>query len=102
MKPEEILMKKNLLLGVVVAVLVAGLGVMINSESIRFGESPGSLRELNPRILGLILLPFIAVLFVAGTYLRKKNEERKWKAALLKTRVGKQTQQGETKKGSKG
>ena len=95
-------MKKNLLLGVVVAVLVAGLGVMISSKSIRFGESLGSLRELNPRILGLILLPFIAVLFVAGTYLRKKNEERKWKDALLKTRARKQNQKEDTKKVSKG
>ena len=82
-------MNKHLILGVAIAVLVAGLGVMISSESIRFGEALGSMRGSNPRIMALIILPFIVVLFVVGAYLRKKNEERKWKNALRKTRSGK-------------
>ena len=95
-------MKKHLLLGVVVAVLVAGLGVIISSESIRFGEALGSLKELSPRLMALIALPFMAGLFVAGTYLRKKIQERKWKNALLKTRVRKKNQKEDAKKGNKG
>ena len=85
-------MNKNLLLGVAVAVLVAGTGVMVGSESIRFGDVLGSLSELSPRILSLLVLPLIVVLYVVGTYLRKKNEERKWKNAILKTRAGKKNQ----------
>ena len=85
-------MKKTLLLGVIIAVLVAGLGVMISGESIRFSEGLGSLKGLNARMMGFIALPFVAVLFVAGAYLRKKNEERKWKNAMQKSRARKQHQ----------
>jgi len=83
-------MTKKLLLGVIIAILVAGLGVMISGESIRFSEGLGSLKGLGPRLMGFIALPFLAVLFVVGAYLRKKNEQRKWKNALLKTRARKQ------------
>ena len=32
-------MKKNVLLGLILAVVVAGLGILISGESIRFGEA---------------------------------------------------------------
>lgn len=90
-------MKKNkiLLSGVFVAVFVAGLGVIINHESISFNELLRSLSDLNPRFLSLIALPFIALMFVLGVYLRKKSEERKWKKAILKTRAEKKQKQND-------
>ncbi|MDX2427177.1 MAG: hypothetical protein QNK22_00615 [Xanthomonadales bacterium] len=89
-------MNKNkvLLSGVFAVVFVAGLGVIISHESISFNELLRSLSDLNPRFLSLIALPFIAVLFVLGIYLRKKSEERKWKKALLKTRAERKTKVG--------
>lgn len=85
-------MKRNkiLLLSFFAVVFLTGLAVIISNESIQFSEFLGSLKELNPRIMSLIALPFLAALFVLGAYLRKKNEERKWKQALLKTRAKKQ------------
>ena len=90
-------MKKNkiLLSGVFVAVFVAGLGVIINHESISFNELLRSLSDLNPRFLSLIALPFIALMFVLGVYLRKKSEDRKWKKAILKTRAEKKQKQND-------
>ena len=82
---------KILLLSFFIVVFLAGLGVIISNESISFGDFLGSLKELNPRVMSLIALPLLAALFVLGAYLRKKNEERKWKQALLKTRAKKQT-----------
>ena len=81
---------KILLLSFFVVVFLAGLGVIISNESISFGDFLGSLKELKPRVMSLIALPLLAALFVLGAYLRKKNEERKWKQALLKTRAKKQ------------
>jgi hypothetical protein len=95
-------MNKNLLLGIVVAVFVPGMGVMADSESIRFGDVLDTLSGLSPRLLSLVVLPFIVVLVVAGNYLRKKNEERKWKNALLKTRAGRQSQKGSGQELSEG
>ena len=83
-----------LLSGIFAVIFVAGLGVIISHESISLNELLRSLSDLNPRFLGLIALPFIAVLFVLGIYLRKKNEERKWKKALLKTRAERKTKAG--------
>jgi hypothetical protein len=82
-------MHKKLLLGagMVIVIFVAGLGFIMFKNSIGLGEALGSLRGINRRVLILIALPFIVVLVVAITYLRKKNEERKWKHALLKTRA---------------
>ena len=90
-------MNKNkvLLSGVFVVVFVAGLGVIISHESISINELLRSLSDLNPRFLSLIALPFIAVMFVLGVYLRKKSEERKWKKALLKTRAARKQKQDE-------
>jgi len=92
MTSQETHVNKNkiLLLGFFIVVFLAGLGVIISNESIQFSEFLGSLKELNPRIMSLIALPFLAALFVLGAYLRKKNEERKWRQALLKTRAKKQ------------
>jgi len=85
-------MKKHkiILSGVFVAVFIGGLVVIVSNESISLREFIGSFQELNPRVMSLIALPVIALLFVLGTYLRKKSEERKWKKALLKTRARKQ------------
>ena len=87
--------KKILLTGVFAVVFVAGLGVIISHESISFNELLRSLSDLNPRFLSLIALPFIALMFVLGVYLRKKSEERKWKKALLKTRAERKLKQDE-------
>jgi len=78
---------KILLVGFFIVVFIAGVLVIISNASVGFGELFGSLREMNPRIMSLLALPVIAVLFVLAAYLRKKNEERKWKKALLKTRA---------------
>jgi hypothetical protein len=88
-KFQEVLMHKKLLLGAgfVIVIFVAGLGFIMSKNSIGLGEALGSLKELNTRVVILIALPFIVVLYVAVNYLRKKNEERKWKHALLKTRA---------------
>jgi len=85
-------MNKNKILLVVffIVVFVAGVGVIISNASIGFSELFGSLSEMNPRLMGLMALPVIAILFLLGVYLRKKNVERKWKKALLKTRAGRQ------------
>ena len=80
-------MNKVLIASIFIAIFVAGLSVIFSNQSISFGELFGSLSEMNPRIMSLLALPVIAVLFVLGVYLRKKNEERKWKKALLKTRA---------------
>ena len=84
-------MNKHVLLGILFTViLLAGLGVILGNAHIGFSEFLRSFSDISPRILGLIALPFIALAFVLGVYLRKKNEERKWKQALLKTRAKKQ------------
>jgi divalent metal cation (Fe/Co/Zn/Cd) transporter len=84
------MMNKVLIAGIFAAIFVAGLGVITSNQSISFGEFIGSLKDLNPRVMGLLALPVIAVVFVLGTYLYKRKEERKWKKALLKTRARKQ------------
>ena len=82
-------MNKWVLLGIFVAIFVAGVAVIMSSSSVSMGELLGSMKELNSRVLSLIALPFVAVLFVLGIYLRKKSEERMWKQAMLKTRARK-------------
>jgi len=86
------MMNKILIAGIFVAIFVAGLGVIFSNQSVSFGEVFGSLKDLNPRVLSLLALPVIAVVFVLGTYLYKRKEERKWKKALLKTRAKKHNQ----------
>jgi hypothetical protein len=80
--------KNKILLAVFfIVVFIAGVLVIVSRKSVGFGELFGSLSEMNPRVMSLMALPVIAILFVLGAYLRKKNEERKWKKALLKTRT---------------
>jgi preprotein translocase subunit SecG len=74
------------LLGLVFAVVVAGLGILISGQSIRFGEGAGSLKGMNARTMAFIALPFIFIIYFFVNYLRKKNEDRKWKKAILRTR----------------
>ena len=80
-------MNKYLVLGIFVLIFAIGLGVIISNEHISISELVRSLDDLGPRFLGVLALPFIALLFVLGVYLRKKNEEHKWKKALQKTRA---------------
>ena len=83
-------MNKVLIASIFAAIFVAGLGVIIINQSISLGEVFGSLKDLSPMVMGLLALPVIAVVFVLGTFLYKRKEERKWKKALLKTRARKQ------------
>ena len=71
-------------------IFVVGLGVIFSNESVSFNELMRSLSGLSPRVLSLLALPFVAVLFVLGIYLRKKSEDRMWKNALKKTHAKKQ------------
>jgi len=82
-------MNKYLVLGIFALIFVVGLGVIITNEHVSFSELVRSISDSGPRVLGLLTLPVIAVLFVLGVYLRRKNEERKWKQALLRTRAKK-------------
>ena len=82
-------MNKYVLSGIFIVIFVVGLGVIISNEHVSFNELLRSLNDLNPRALSLIALPFIAVLFVLGIYLRKRSEARMWKKAVLKTRAKK-------------
>jgi hypothetical protein len=90
-------MDKKLLIGVGVTIVAAGTVVMVVSDSISLRDVINSLSGLSPRVLSLTLLPFIVVLILGGNYLRKKNEERMWRNALLKTRAEKQMQEAARK-----
>jgi hypothetical protein len=94
-------MKKKLLMGAAIAIFVSGTVLMIADDSISFDDVLKSLSGLSPRVLSLVVLPFIVVLIVVGNYLRKKNQERMWKDALLKTRAKKQNQIETTRKAAK-
>jgi hypothetical protein len=94
-------MKKKLLLGAAIAIFVSGTVLMIADDSISFDDVLKSLSGLSPRVLSLVVLPFIVVLIVVGNYLRKKNQERMWKDALLKTRAKKQNQIEAARKAAK-
>ena len=87
---KELVVNKYVVLGIFFVIFLAGLGVIISNEGVGPDELLRALSDLNPRLLSLLALPFIAILFVLGIYLRKKNEERKWKNALLKTRSKRQ------------
>ena len=78
-------MNKYVLLGVFFVIFVAGVGVILSNESVSFNEFMRAVSHLSPRVLSLLALPFIAVIFVLGIYLRKKNEDRMWKNAVKKT-----------------
>ena len=70
-------------------IFVAGVGVIFSNESVSFSELMRSLSDLSPRVLSLLALPFIAVLFGLGIYLRKRSEDRMWKNALKETHAKK-------------
>ena len=80
-------MNKYVVLGIFFVIFVAGLGVIFINESVSFNELMRSLNGLSPRVLSLLALPFVAVLFVLGIYLRRKIENRMWKNALKETRA---------------
>jgi len=90
-------MNKYVVIAIFVLIFAIGLGVIITNEHVSFTELLRSLSDSGPRVLGLIALPIIAVLFFIGVYLRKKNEERKWKQAILKTRAKKKNQVSNTR-----
>jgi preprotein translocase subunit SecG len=83
-------MNKYVVLGIFFVIFVAGLGVIFSNESVSFNELMRSLSGLNPRVLSLLALPFIAVLFMLGIYLRKRREDRMWKNAVKETHAKKQ------------
>ncbi len=83
-------MNKYVVLGIFFVIFVAGLGVIFSNESVSFNELMHSLSGLSPRILSLLALPFVAVLFMLGIYLRKRREDRMWKNALKETHAKKQ------------
>ena len=78
-------MNKYVVLGIFFVIFVAGLGVIFSIESVSFNEFMRALSNLSPRVLSLLALPFVAVIFVLGIYLRKKSEDRMWKNAVKKT-----------------
>ena len=83
-------MNKYVVLGVFFVIFVAGLGVIFSNESVSFNELMSSLSGLSPRVLSLLALPFVAVLFVLGIYLRRRREDRMWKNALKETNAKRQ------------
>jgi len=83
-------MNKYVLLGIFFLIFAAGLGVIFSNESVSFNDFMRSLSGLSPRVLSLLALPFIAVLFVLGIYLRRRNEDRMWKKALKETQAKRQ------------
>jgi hypothetical protein len=83
-------MKKHILLAVVIAVAVAGIGIIIGSQSFRFGDGFGYAGRTNPMALALLGLPFVLIAYFLGKHLHKKNQERKWKNAIVSSRTRKQ------------
>jgi len=83
-------MNKYVVVGIFFVIFVVGLGVIFSNESVSFNEFMRSLSGLSPRVLSLLALPFVAVLFVLGIYLRRRSEDRMWKNALKKTHAKKQ------------
>jgi len=82
-------MNKYVVLGIFFVIFVAGVGVIFSNEHVSFNELMRSLSDLNPRVLSLLALPFVALLFVLGIYLRRRSEDRMWKSALKKTHAKK-------------
>ena len=78
-------MNKYVLLGIFFVIFLVGLGVIFSQQSVSFNEIMRAISHLSPRVLSLLALPFVAVIFVLGIYLRKKSEDRMWKNAVKKT-----------------
>ena len=83
-------MNKYVVLGIFFVIFVVGLGVIFSNQSVSFNEFMRSLSGLSPRVLSLLALPFVAVLFVLGIYLRRRSEDRMWKNVLKKTHAKRQ------------
>ena len=83
-------MNKYVVLGIFFVIFVAGLGVIFSNESVSLNELMRSLSGLSPRVMSLLALPFVAVLFVLGIYLRRRREVRMWKNALKETHAKRQ------------
>ena len=84
-------MNKFVITGIFALIFFVGRGVIITNENAGFSDLLRWVNDSGPLVLSILALPFIAILFVLGVYLRKKNEERKWKQALKKTRAKKNT-----------
>jgi len=83
--------KRTVIVLVVVATLVVISAVIfLSTGSVRIGDVFDTISHLNPRVVGFLALPFIAVAVVIGLYAYKKREERMWKNALLKPRATRQ------------
>ena len=93
----ELPRKKIILISVVATVSVIGTFLLLGSGSVRIGDIFNALSDINPRVMGLMALPFIVVFVLAARYLLKKREERMWKNALLKTRAARQEEEGRKK-----
>jgi hypothetical protein len=83
-------MNKNVLIAIAIATLTIGTVAMFAIESISVRDVLNALSGMSPRVMSLAVLPLIIVLVVIGIYLRKKNEERMWKNAVLKTKANRQ------------
>ena len=84
-------MNKFVITGIFALIFFVGLGLIVTNENAGLTDLLRWVSDSGPRVLSILALPFIAILFVLGIYLRKKNEERKWKQALKKTRAKKNT-----------
>jgi len=79
-------MNKYVLFAIFAVIFFVGVGVIFYNNAVRFNDLMRGLGNLSPRVLSLLALPFIAVVFVLGIYLRRKSEDRMWKNAVKKTR----------------
>ena len=83
-------MNKYVLSGIFFVIFIAGVGVIFSNESVSFNEFMRALKDLNPRVLSLLALPFVVMIFVLGVYLRRRREDRMWKNAVKKTHAKRQ------------
>jgi len=85
-------MKKGtvVLLSVVAVILAIGTVIMLGSGAVRVRDVFAALKDLNPRLMGFMALPFIVVAILVGKAWFSKREERMWKAAMKKTREARQ------------
>lgn len=79
-------MNKFVLLGAFFGIFVVGLVVILINHSVSFGDFMRSLEHMSPRVFSLLLLPFVAIVFLFGLRLHRKREERMWKKAMKDTR----------------
>lgn len=90
MNDEKDTKDRTLMFGIAVAIVITVMIALIASGSIKPSNIAKTLNGMNPRLLGLVVLPFLVVVFVVGNYLRKKKEERMWRDAIMKSRAKRQ------------